>query len=226
MTTVSRTLYEFPLCPFCRKVRLLLFEKGLSYNMIQEIPWARRPEFLKINPAGMVPVLIEPDGYALTDHVSICEYINEIQPSPDLMRETPRGRAEVRRLTNWFDSIFYWEVYKPLVGEKVEKALRYSKEPDSNLIRAGRANLKRHLMYTDWLCARRNYLAGRYISMADLAAVAHLSVLDYLGEIEWDKYPSVKEWYSKIKRRDSFNALLTDRLTGIIPSEIYANLDF
>ncbi len=222
----KRTLYHYPLCPFSRKVRLLLFEKGLSYGMIMETPWMRRPEFLKINPAGDVPVLIEPDGYALTDHVSICEYINEIKTTPDLMGETPRGRAEVRRLTNWFDSKFYMEVYKPLVGEKLDKVVRLSKEPDAALIRAGRANLKRHLDYLDWLTARRNYLAGRYISMADLGAAAHLSVLDYLGEINWERYPDMKAWYLKIKYRPSFNSLLMDRLAGIMPSDVYANLDF
>ena len=171
-------------------------------------------------------MLIEPDGYALTDHVSICEYINEIKTTPDLMGETPRGRAEVRRLTNWFDSKFYMEVYKPLVGEKLDKVVRLSKEPDAALIRAGRANLKRHLDYLDWLAARRNYLASRYISMADLGASAHLSILDYLGEINWERYPDMKAWYLKIKRRPSFNSLLMDRLAGIIPSDIYADLDF
>ena len=103
----KRTLYHYPLCPFSRKVRLLLYEKGLSYNMIMETPWARRPEFLKINPAGDVPVLIEPDGYALTDHVSICEYINEIKMS-QTVKDDSFAREYLGHFTggvadSWFD---------------------------------------------------------------------------------------------------------------------------
>ncbi|MGN1063546.1 MAG: glutathione S-transferase family protein [Alphaproteobacteria bacterium] len=224
--TERRTLYHYTLCPFCRKVRLVLFEKGLPYGMIFETPWARRPDFLKINPVGNVPVLIEPDGHVLTDHVAICEYLNEIKTNPNLLGETPRGRAEVRRITNWFDSEFYMDVFKPIVGEKVFKALKNHAAPDSAMIRAGRENLKRYMGYLDWLAARRSYLGGRNLSMADLAVAAHLSVLDYLGEIPWENYMDAKLWYAKIKSRPAFNSLLHDKLAGIVPSATYANLDF
>lgn len=224
--TERRTLYHYALCPFSRKVRLVLFEKGLPYSMIFETPWARRPEFLKLNPIGTVPVLLEPDGHALSDHVAICEYLNEIKTTPNLLGETPRGRAEVRRITNWFDTEFYMDVFKPLVGEKVFKAIKTGAAPDSTLIRVGRENLKRYMGYLDWLTARRSYLGGRSLSIADLAVASHLSVLDYLGEVPWETYPDAKLWYAKIKSRPSFNSLLHDKLAGIMPSDTYANLDF
>ena len=221
-----RTLYHYTLCPFSRKVRLLLFEKGLPYGMIFEVPWARRPEFLKLNPFGDVPVLIEPDGHILSDHVSICEYINEIKTLPNLLGETPRGRAEVRRLTNLFDTFFYIDVFKPLVGERVFKAIKKAGAPKSALIRIGRTNLKRYMEYIDWLSARRSYLGGRNLSMADLGIAAHVSILDYLGEIDWNIYPDAKMWYMKLKSRPSFSTLLSDKLAGILPSASYADLDF
>ncbi|MBQ9090079.1 MAG: glutathione S-transferase family protein [Alphaproteobacteria bacterium] len=221
-----RTLYHYTLCPFSRKVRLLLFEKGLPYGMIFETPWLRRPEFLKLNPFGEVPVLIEPDGHILSDHVAICEYINEIKTLPNLLGETPRGRAEIRRLTNLFDTSFYMDVFKPLVGERVFKAIRKNGAPESGLIRIGRANLNRYMGYIDWLAARRSYLGGRNLSMADLGIAAHISILDYLGEIDWNAYPDAKIWYAKMKSRPSFNTLLNDKLTGILPSANYADLDF
>ena len=224
--TERRTLYHYSLCPFSRKVRLALFEKGLPYGMIFETPWARRPEFLKINPFGTVPVLIEPDGHILTDHNAICEYLNEIKTAPNLFGETPRGRAEVRRIANWFDTEFYANVFKPIVDEKVFKALKKGTPPNSALIRVGRENLRRYMGYLDWLTARRSYLGGRSLSVADLAVAAHLSVLDYLGEISWENYPDTKMWYAKIKSRPSFNSLLHDKLAGIMPSETYSNLDF
>ena len=125
--TERRTLYHYSLCPFSRKVRLVLFEKGLPYGMIFETPWARRPEFLKINPFGTVPVLIEPDGHILTDHNAICEYLNEIKTAPNLLGETPRGRAEVRRIANWFDTEFYANVFKPI--KKFLKRLKKARRP-------------------------------------------------------------------------------------------------
>lgn len=221
-----RTLYHYTLCPFSRKVRLLLFEMGLPYGMIFEIPWMRRPEFLKLNPFGDVPVLIESDGHILSDHMAVCEYIHDIKASPNLYGETPRGRAEIRRLVNLFDSNFYMEVYKPLAGERVIKALKTGGVPDTNLIRAGRENLKRYMLYIDWLAARRSYLAGRNLTVADLGIASHISVMDYLGEIEWEKYPDAKIWYMKIKSRPSFQPLLSDKLSGINPSACYAELDF
>lgn len=221
-----RTLYHYTLCPFSRKVRLLLYEKGLPYGLIFETPWARRPEFLKLNPFGEVPVLIEPDGHILTDHVAICEYVNEIKTLPNLLGETPRGRAEVRRLTNLFDTSFYADVFKPLVGERVFKAIRRGGAPESALIRIGRENLKRYMGYIDWLADHRSYLGGRNISMADLGIAAHISILDYLGEVDWDSYPEAKLWYGKLKSRQSFKSLLNDKLAGIMPSESYADLDF
>ena len=157
---------------------------------------------------------------------AISEYLNEIKTLPNLLGETPRGRAEVRRLTNLFDTSFYMDVYKPLVGERVIKALKSKETPDSVLIRAGRENLKRYMLYLDWLAAHRSYLAGRNMSMADLGIAAHISIMDYLGEIEWDEYPDAKMWYMKIKSRPSFAPLLNDKLAGIMPSEKYAVLDF
>lgn len=224
--TERRTVYHYVLCPFCRKVRLVLYEKGLPHGMIFETPWNRRKEFLAINPWGTVPVVVEPDSHVLVDHVAICEYLNEIKPVPNLLGETPRGRAEIRRIGNLFDTEFYMDVFKPLVGEKVLKGLKVGCAPDSNLIRVGRENLKRYAGYVDWLSARRSYLGGRNLSMADLTVAAHLSVLDYLGEVPWENYPDMKMWYAKIKSRPSFNSLLRDKLSGIMPSDTYANLDF
>lgn len=226
MESQRRTLYHYPLCPFSRKVRLTLFEKAIPYGAVCEIPWARRPAFLNINPWGDVPVLEEPDGHVLVNHAAICEYLNEIKPLPNLLGETPRGRAEVRRIAAWCDGDLWENVLKPIVGERVYKAVRSGENPNSALIRAGRENLKTYLSYIDWIAGRRPCLAGKNISLADISAAAHLSVLDYLGEIPWTQFPDAKLWYAKIKSRPSFNSLLQDKITAIMPAENYANLDF
>ena len=226
MTMDRRTLYHFSLCPFSRKVRLCLYEKGIPFALVYEEPWKRREGLLALNPIGDLPVLVEPDGFVLIQHNAICEYLNELVPEYNLMGETPKGRSEIRRISGWFDSAFYMDVFKPLVGERVIKAMKTGSAPDSLMIRAARDNFKSYAKYIDWLAARRSYLGGKSLSMADLTVASHLSILDYLGEITWENYPEMKQWYSKIKSRPSFNSLLQDKIAGIIPSDTYVNLDF
>lgn len=220
------TLYHYPLCPFSRTVRLCLFEKNISYVLVFEKPWERRIDFLRLNPAGTVPVFEDEDGTILSDWRAICEYLNETRVGLELLGDAPKNRAEVRRLLGWFDGLFYPEVYQTLVMQKALKKLQGLGEPNATAIRIGRQNLKRHLAYLEWLCERRTWLAGDSLSLADLNAASHLSVLDYLGEINWDLYSETKTWYAKIKSRPSFQYLLTDRLAGIIPPDTYSNLDF
>lgn len=226
MTTNRLTLYHYPLCPFSRKVRVCLYEKGIPYVLVMEKPWERRLDFLKLNPAGEVPVLVDEDDSVIASHTAICEYINETRVGMDLLGDTPLVRAEVRRLTAWFDTLFQREVQQTLSDEKLFKQMQGKREPNSSLIRIGRQNLKRHLKYIEWLMERRNYLAGSKISMADFAAAAHLSVLDYLGEVPWEEYPETKAWYARMKSRPSFQSLLNDRLPGMIPPDTYSDLDF
>ena len=226
MSTNRLTLYHYPLCPFSRQVRIALFEKGVPYTLVLEKPWERRIDFLKMNPAGEVPVLVDEDGAVIASHSAIVEYINETRVGLDLLGDTPLVRAEVRRLAAWFDTLFYREVYETLVMEKLAGQIQSGKEPNSTFIRIGRQNLKRHLRYLEWLLERRNYLAGSKISLADFAAAAHVSVLDYLGEIPWEEYSETKAWYARMKSRPSFQSLLNDRIAGMIPPNAYSDLDF
>ena len=220
------TLYHFSLCPFCRTIRLCLYEKNVSYALISENTWERRIDFLKLNPAGKVPVFIDEDETIICDWRAIVEYLNETRVGLDLLGDNPKFRAEVRRLLGWFDTLFYPEVYQTLVEHKVLRKMEGRGEPNATAIRAGRQNLQRHLKYLEWLCERRSWLAGESFSVADLNAAAHLSVVDYLGEVNWENYPETKSWYAKIKSRPAFQFLLSERIAGIIPPDSYSNLDF
>jgi glutathione S-transferase len=221
-----RTLYHLWLSPFCRKVRLLLKEKKLDFSLEIERPWERRKEFLSLNPANEVPVLIDLNGSVIPYHQAICEYVEEAYPEQKFMGETLVDRAEVRRLVGWFDEKFHQEVSQNLIHEKVWK--RFSKEgaPNAGAIRAGLQHIHTHLDYISWLVDRRNWLAGHHFSLADMAAASHLSVIDYLGDVAWEKHPSAKEWYARIKSRPSFRPLLADHLPGMAPALHYTNLDF
>lgn len=221
-----RKLYHLWLSPYCRKIRVVLGAKGLEFEMQVEKVWERRQEFLVLNPAGTVPVLIEPDGAVLAGHSAIAEFLDEVYPDPPLIGAEPSARAETRRLAAWFDEKFGHEVTANLVDEKIMKRFLGLGQPDSAAIRAGHANIRHHLDYIGWLCERRKWLAGDDFSMADIAAAVHLSAVDYVGDVPWDNHPGAREWYARVKSRPIFRPLLADRIPGCPPPKQYADLDF
>jgi glutathione S-transferase len=222
-----RTLYHLPLSPFSRKVRVALREKGLDFQPKVEKVWERRPEFLGLNPACTVPVLIDENGTTLADSGVICEYLEEVYPGErNLLSDTPAERAEVRRLVAWFDQKFAREVTDNLLREKMMKKFLGLGEPNSAAIRAGASNVHYHLEYIGWLTERRKFLAGDKYSLADIAAAAHLSCLDYIGDVPWAQHERAKDWYARIKSRPAFRPLLADNIAGAPPPKHYADLDF
>lgn len=221
-----RVLYHQWLSPACRKVRIVLAEKKLDFELRLESVWEPRLEFLALNPAGDVPVVVENDGRVLADSAAIVEYLEETVPDPPLLPGTPAERAEVRRLVGWFDNKFDCEVTRKLVGEKVMSRLTRRGHPDSAAIRAGHASIRTHLEYISWLMERRNWLAGDRLTLADIAAAAHLSCVDYLGDVPWDAYEEARTWYARVKSRPSLRAILADSIPGLPPVQAYADLDF
>ncbi|HET6607370.1 MAG TPA: glutathione S-transferase family protein [Rhodopila sp.] len=221
-----RVLHHMPLSPYARKVRLVLAEKRLPYELRVEKTWERRTEYLEMNPAGTVPTLVEDNGLIIPDSAVICEYLDEAYPDSSLMGRTLAERIEVRRLVAWFDGKFAAEVTNNLYGEKYLRRLTGRGNPDPSAIRTGYTALRYHLDYLGWLAETRKWLAGHALSVADFAAAAHLSTLDFIGELDWSISPSVKEWYARMKSRPSFRGVLADRVPGTTPPAHYADLDF
>jgi glutathione S-transferase len=221
-----RILYHFWLSPLSRKLRVILQEKSLDFTLKVEKWWERRPEFLALNPAGEVPVLIEPDGTVLAEASAIVEFLDETYRDKLLIGLGPVDRAETRRLAAWFDGKLNREVTEPILGERLMKRLMGVGQPDSTSLRAAKANLGSHLDYISYLAERRRWLAGDHFSVADISAAAHLSVLDYLGDVPWDEHEPAKDWYARIKSRPSFRPVLGDHLPGTPPPKHYADLDF
>ena len=181
---------------------------------------------MELNPAGEVPVLLESDGRVIVDSNVICEYLEETYRDRPLLGLDPMTRAEVRRIVMWFDLKMNREVTQNLVGEKLLKRMMGYGNPNSAAIRAGHANIHYHLDYVGYLVERRRWLAGDLYSLADVAAAAHFSVLDYIGDVPWGSHDLAKDWYARIKSRPAFRPLLTDHLPGKPPPEHYADLDF
>ena len=198
----------------------------MEHKLIVEQVWRRRPEFLELNPAGKVPVLVEDDGSVFSESTAICEYLDEAYCDDTLLGSNLQARSEVRRLVNWFDLKFGREVTDNLLFEKVGKRAAGLGEPVTAAIRAGQLNIGPHLQYLGDLSEHRRWLAGNDFSLADITAAAHLSCLDYLGDVRWRQYPAAKNWYARVKSRPSFRPLLTDRIAGAGAPSHYANLDF
>lgn len=221
-----RTLYHLWLSPESRVVRFLLATKELEFELRIEKTWERRSEFLALNPAGTVPVLVEADGAVIAGHNAVAEYVDEAYPEPPMIGTGALARAEVRRLVGWFGRKFGEEVTANLVDEKIMKRFLGLGQPNSSAIRAGQVNIHHHLDYIGWLCERRNWLAGDAFSLADITAAAHLSAVDYLGDVPWNEHGAARDWYARVKSRPAFRPLLADAIPGCPPPKHYADLDF
>jgi glutathione S-transferase len=228
------TLFHHSLCPRSRYIRLILNEYGIELGLLEERFWERRKEFLILNPAGEIPVLLNEFEASVPGASIIAEYIEETRSHPDdssrLLPASPGERVEVRRLAAWFNDKFHQEVSGPFVTERVFKRFMTREEgggpPDTDALRAARQNISYHLAYIGWLVRTRDWLAGERMSLADLAAAAHLSSCDYLGEVPWNKDEMAKNWYARVKSRPAFRPILADMLAGVTAAENYANLDF
>ena len=218
-------LYHFPLSPFCRKVRLTLAEKKQEVELVEERYWEPSADFLRRNPAGKVPIL-KMDSKLMTESQAICEYLEDAIPTPALMPRDADGRFEVRRICAWFDDKFHKEVTSNLLYERVNKKVMKLGYPDSKAVKFGAQRIKYHLDYMSWLLDQRRWLAGDVMTLADFTAAAHLSCLDYISDVDWNRTTNVKDWYAKIKSRPSFRPLLADQVPGFPPPSHYADLDF
>jgi glutathione S-transferase len=228
------TLFHHPFCPHSRYIRLAIAEYGLEHRVIEERVWERREEFLKLNPAATTPVLMA-EGYPPVPGAAlIAEFLDETvgasMADRRLLPANPVERIEVRRLANWFNEKFFNEVSGPMVLERFYKRLMRIEQgggpPDTDAIRAARINVRYHIAYIGWLVRTRDWLAGDRMTLADLAAAAHLSAVDYLGDVPWSEDEASKNWYARVKSRPSFRAVLAETWPGLAPAPNYADLDF
>ncbi|QKG70584.1 glutathione S-transferase family protein [Erythrobacter mangrovi] len=219
-------LFTFPLCPFSRKLRLLMGEKNIAYEVVREYPWEGRDGFWQMNPAGRTPVLFDPARrHALCDSRAICEFLEETVERNPMTGGTAPQRAEIRRLVALFDENFYNDVTAPLLHERMKKRLVLRQPPDSKALREAMKMAHGHLDYIDWLVDTRQWVGGSTLSLADLACAAQVSVADYLGGIDWKGHDQARGWYAVMKSRPSFRPLLAEKMEGLPPPPHYALVD-
>lgn len=229
-----RRLHFMPLSPSSRTARIALSEKRLEFTLVPERGWDLPDTFFDLNPAGTLPVLVEEDGRAIPGALVIAEYLDEAYPAgesaegarPNLLPAGTAERVEVRRLAHWFEIKFAGEVSDHLVYEKIDKRFMGAGAPDMDIVRQALKALRPHLVYLNFLADERRWLAGDSFSFADMAAAAHLSALDYMGDVPWHDFEAAKLWYARVKSRPSFRPLLGDHIAGMPPPRHYADLDF
>lgn len=221
-----RILYHHILCPFSRKIRFMLTEKKLDFTLKIEPFWEKKETFFELNHAMEVPVLVDLNGNTIPESHAIEEYLHETTAEPNLIGHSLAEKAETRRLVYWFDLKFFNEVSKPFLEERHFNHYKKINKVDSARIRKASQDILLHLDYIGWLVARRNFLAGEHFSMADIAAAAHISALDYLGLVPFDHNHDMKSWYMRVKSRPSFKPFFLDKIPQAKPVEQYMLLDF
>ncbi len=220
-------VYHFPLCPFSRKLRIVLKEKLISFELFYEPFWQRRPEFLRLNPLCETPTIIAPDiKPSIYGNNPLFEFLEERYADSPMLGGNIQDRLLIRKVCEWFDVKFFNEVTKYIFNEKIIKTIAKVGEPNSQAIQAAKKNILYHLDYIAYLCKDTRYLAGDRPTLADFAAAAQISVLDFVGDVPWSHNPIAKEWYALIKSRPSFKPLLMDKITNFHPPQHYSNPDF
>ena len=219
------TLYHYYFCSSSRYIRLILEEHKIRYDTQLENYFKPQKDFLQLNPAGNLPVLVNEENFAVVGANACIEYIKDLEVSTKLFVDDYREKAEINRLIHWFDVIFKKEVFDPIIYEKVYSRIVKNITPNSENIRAALNNLDFHIQYFNYLLNSKNYFIKDELTYLDFLAAANFSVLDFLGLLNLNGYENIKEWYFKIKSRQSFKTLLKDQIVGINPHENYHNID-
>ena len=222
-------LLHHQLDPASRLIRLMCAEYGVEVELEEIKPWARDPHFLEVNPAATVPILLDSGEPPVVGVLAAIHAIEErYSPSAiaGLFPAKSSDRAEMWRLLEWSLSKFNDEVTRYIIEEKIVKRDRKGGTPDPAVLRVAKANLVEHMHYFNWVFSTRHWIAGDSMTLADFALAAHLSSLDYLGDMHWETAGETRDWYARIKSRPAFRTLLNDRVAGMPAHQGYVDLDF
>ncbi|NIP39375.1 MAG: glutathione S-transferase family protein [Candidatus Dadabacteria bacterium] len=202
-------LYDFPRCPYCRKVRIALAEKQIPYEQILvdlNKKEQREPKFLKLNPNGKVPVLAD-GSKIIYESTIINEYLEEKYPDRPLLPKDIYSKARIRMLVEYCEKTFHTYVFSIYKELKIKKTLKANQK----LIDLNKTKLDTELKYLNEILKGHSYIAGRF-SLADAAFMPRALILDYLDIKVNSKYKFVLSWIDRLKKRESSAIVLEGNL--------------
>jgi glutathione S-transferase len=198
-------LYTFPPSTNSRKVRIALLEKGLEFERIN-VDLSKReqkqPEYLKIHPYGQVPAL-DDEGFVVYDSTVINEYLEDEYPYPPLMPKDSEGRARARMTEDFRDTHF-----NPPCVKIIYEMRKPEGERDANVIVTAKADINKCFDRLETELQGKEYLADAF-SLADIAFMANLDLLDRFQIAVDPKYANTTAWIARLKARPSFAASAT-----------------
>jgi glutathione S-transferase len=219
-------LYHYPLCPLSRLIRVLLAEQNIEFKLEKIDFWKEKQKLISIDPISELPALRSNENRIVIGLYALVEYVTSLTPNFYFSDLSNLEAAEMRRVIYWLDSRFNKEVTSYILSEKLIKLLSKEGSPRTEFLRAARINFIHHTNYFKTLFARNGNIATHQQSVADIFLASHISVLDYFGEINWDKISWMRDWYAAIKSRPSFRKILQDRVPIINPPSYYEDPDF
>lgn len=198
-------LYDYLPCPFGQKVRIALAEKGLSYELVEIDLGAgahKKPDFLRLNPFGRVPVLVDEET-TVYDSTVINEYLEDEYPEPPLLPALGQSalRARARLFEDFADTSF-----TPQVGQLMAELAKPGEERDANRLQRLQRSVERVLDYLNHELGGQSYLAGEF-SVADVGFVPRLLVLQELGVEAGANRANVEAWFKRTLERQSVRNL-------------------
>jgi len=220
------TIYHYPLCPKSRLIRCLLKEQDIEFTLKQVDYWKDKDKILSLDVLGEIPIITTPSKRNISSLYAIIEYMMELSAHAHHSAYTIDERADMRRIIYWINTRFHGEVTDYIVNEKLIKLLTSFDSPRVEFIRAAKVNFTHHAKYFQNLISAHGNLISNNITVADIFLACHLSVLDYFGEVHWDNFQILKEWYALVKSQPYFRKILTDRIAILKPPPHYENLDF
>jgi len=202
-------IYGALLSPFVRKVRIVLAEKHVEYELVAQNPFDKSAEFLQRSPLGRIPALEDEQGRTLADSSIIAEYLEERFPEPALLPRDPYERARVR----WFDEYADGGMAPTLTGtiffQRIINAKLMKNQPDEKAVARGLADLDRFFGYLEREIDGRDYLVAGTFTLADVSVACQLVNLQHAGvTIDAARYPGLARWFARASERPTVAALV------------------
>jgi glutathione S-transferase len=223
-------LYHYPICPISRSIRFILQEFEIEFNAIVEKFWEKREKFLQLNQTGQVPFLIirqkDLKKDLLLHSYDVILYAFENFITNSLIEKEIYQKLEIKKMESIINNYFYKTVGSLILEERIYSWYKFNRKPDNVLLDIARSNLSKFSLFFNNIFEKRNFLVGDSITTADFNLCAHLSTLEYLGELDFSQSPALKNFYLFMKSRPSFRNILLDSIPGFQPSKTYRELDY